>query len=179
MKGAFIALFTGIILLCLFCLRLDIYRSSQTTAIHFHDTYFVLSNAFVFIFLFFFPGTFFSIGGLIDNHFRSRLFWVLTVLFLTVDVYYIATFVNAQRQERRKSCSCKKLFSDKTKPGGFSPICHFSFPGSSTGDVRTTITAHPRVKQYFRKNYVLQNRSSCTLFTGSFLSSALLSSPCP
>lgn len=95
MKGALIALFIGLALLVLLYFRTTIYSSKGTIDIHLHDTYFVLSNASVIIFILLFLGTFLSVGGIIGSFFKSKLFWVLAVLFLSIDTYYIVTFYKA------------------------------------------------------------------------------------
>src|SRR5215208_1610272 len=95
MKGALVALFIGIVLLVLLCFKMDIYRSKETIDIHLHDTYFVLSYSSVAVFVLLFLGTFFSVGGIIGSRFKGKLFWVLVVLFLSIDTYYIVTFYKA------------------------------------------------------------------------------------
>ena len=95
MKGALIGFFIGLTLLIFFYFKTDIYKSKGTIDIHFHDTYFVLNYLSVIVFAILFLGTFFSVGGIIGNYFKSRLFWVLAVLFLSIDFYYIATFYKA------------------------------------------------------------------------------------
>ena len=85
MKGAIIALIVGFILLIISYVRIDIYRSKGTIDVHLHDTYFVLSYTSVVVFLFLFLGTFFSVGGVIDTHFKGKLFWALAIIFLLID----------------------------------------------------------------------------------------------
>lgn len=92
MKGALIGLFIGIVLLVLQFYKNVLNIDKETIDVHIRDTYFVLSFTTVMIFLFLFLGTFFSVGGLIGSHFRSNVFWVLAVLFLLVDTYYIMNF---------------------------------------------------------------------------------------
>jgi hypothetical protein len=95
MKGAFIALIIGIVLLVLLYLKVEMRSSNGTIDIHLHDTYFVLSHTSVFIFLLLFLGTFFALGGVIGSHFRSKVFWVLVVLSLSIDTYYVVSFYKA------------------------------------------------------------------------------------
>lgn len=92
MKGALIGLFLGIALLALIYFKLAVYRSKTSFDIYFHDTYFVINNTFAVVFALIFLGTFFSIGGIIGMHFRSKLFLLLTVLFLAIDIYYVVSF---------------------------------------------------------------------------------------
>ena len=92
MKGALVGLFVGIVLLILLYFKIDVYRSKGTIDIHLHDTYFVLSYSSVAIFILLFLGTFFSIGGMIGSIFKSKLFWILTILVLSIDAYYISSF---------------------------------------------------------------------------------------
>ena len=92
MKGALIALFIGLALLFILYSRLDIYGTKGTIDIHLHDTYFVLSYASVIVFILLFLGTLFSVGGAIATYFKSKLFCLLLVLFLSIDTYYIVTF---------------------------------------------------------------------------------------
>jgi len=95
MKGAFIALVIGIVLLLLLYFGLDIYSRKNMVNIHLHDTYFVLNYASVFLFLLLFLGTFFTIGGIIGSQFKSKLFWILALFFITIDTYYFLTYYNA------------------------------------------------------------------------------------
>jgi hypothetical protein len=92
MKGALIALLIGIVLLILLYLRIEMRSSRGTIDIHLHDTYFVLSYASVVVFLLLFLGTFFALGGIIGSHFKSKVFWTLVVLFLSIDTYYVVSF---------------------------------------------------------------------------------------
>ena len=93
MKGAWTALFIGVALLTLLYLKIDIYRSKGTIDIHLHDTYFVFSYASVMVFVLLLLGTFFSVGGIIGSCFKSKSFWILALLFLSVDTYYILTYI--------------------------------------------------------------------------------------
>lgn len=95
MKGALIALFIGLALLVLLCFRMDIYRSKGTIDIHLHNTYFVLSHASVVVFILLFLGTFFAKGGISGRYFKSKLFRVLVVIFLSIDTYYMVSFYRA------------------------------------------------------------------------------------
>ncbi len=95
MKGALIALLIGLTLLVAVYFKLRIYKSNASFDIHLHDTYFVLSYAMAAVFTLLILGTFFSIGGVIGTHFKSKLFWTLTVIFLSVDTYYTAMFYKA------------------------------------------------------------------------------------
>ncbi|NTS43830.1 hypothetical protein HRG84_23310 [Flavisolibacter sp. BT320] len=89
MKGACIGAGIGTILLFFLYTRLSIYRSKGTIDIHLHDTYFVLGYTAVILFVVLFLGTFFFLGGLLGARFKSRLFWVLAVVFLAIDTYYL------------------------------------------------------------------------------------------
>jgi hypothetical protein len=91
MEGAFIGLFIGLALLLLLYFKMKIYNRKGTIDIHLYDTYFVLSYAAAIVFALLFLGTFFSVGGLMASVFKSRLFWTLTLLFLSIDVYYIVS----------------------------------------------------------------------------------------
>jgi hypothetical protein len=95
MKGALIGLFIGISLLLFLYFKLAPYRSSTSFDIHFHDTYFVLDYLSAIGFSLILLGTFFAIGGTIGTHFKSKLFWILTVLFLSIDTVYIVSLYKA------------------------------------------------------------------------------------
>jgi len=95
MKGALIALFLGIALLVMIYFKLVVYRSKTSFDIHFHDTYFVLDYASAIVLAIILLGTFFSIGGIIGTHFKSKLFWILTVLFISINTYYVVSFNKA------------------------------------------------------------------------------------
>lgn len=92
MKGAFIALFIGLALLVLLYSKLKIDKSEGTIDIHLYDTYYVVSYAVAITFALLFLATCFSVGGLIASVFKSRIFWILTVLLLSIDAYYIVSF---------------------------------------------------------------------------------------
>ena len=92
MKGALIALFIGLAILVIFFSGVKKYRSKGTIDIHVYDTYLVLDYAFIIIFILLFLGTFFSIGGIIGSYFKSKLFWILSILFLSIDTYYILKY---------------------------------------------------------------------------------------
>lgn len=95
MKGALIGLFFGLTLLVLLYFKLTPYRSNSSFDIHFHDTYFVLDYVSAIGFAFILLGTFFSIGGIIGTRFKSKLFWILTVIFLSINIYYGVSFYKA------------------------------------------------------------------------------------
>jgi phosphoglycerol transferase MdoB-like AlkP superfamily enzyme len=95
MKGAVVALFIGFALLVVLYFKINVNSSKATVDIYLHDTFFVLSYASVILFILLFLGTFFSIGGVIGSLFKSRLFWILTILFLSVDIYYFVMFYKA------------------------------------------------------------------------------------
>jgi hypothetical protein len=95
MKGALIGLFIGLTLLVFLYFKLAPYRSSTSFDIHVHDTYFVLDYLSATGFALIFLGTFFAIGGIIYTHFKSKLFWLLTVLFLSIDTFCAASFFKA------------------------------------------------------------------------------------
>ncbi len=95
MKAALISLFFGFVLLVLLFLKMDVYKSKGTIDVHLHDTYFVLSYASVMVFVLLFLGTFFSVGGIIGTYFKSKLFWILCVLCLSIDTYYFMKFYKA------------------------------------------------------------------------------------
>jgi|GEM_PF-1591956 len=95
MKGALISLSVGVVLLVIIYFKLSVYRGKGSFDIHFHDTYFVLSYFSVIVFSLLLLGTFFSIGGVIGTHFKSKLFWILTILFLSIDTYYVVAFYKA------------------------------------------------------------------------------------
>jgi hypothetical protein len=94
MKGAWIAFFIALGLLILSCFVGKIHNTSGTIDIQLNNTYLVLSYTSVIVFVFLFLGTFFSVGGIIGSHFKSYLFWVLLLLFFSIDIYYIVTFFN-------------------------------------------------------------------------------------
>jgi hypothetical protein len=98
MKGALIALFSGIALLVIIYFRLTIYRGKTSFDIQFHDTYFILDYGFSILLAFIFLGTFFSVGGIIGTRFRSKLFWILSVLFLAIDAYFVVVSYQAFSQ---------------------------------------------------------------------------------
>ena len=93
MKGALIALSIGIVLLILLFSETASY-SSGTIDMHLHDTYFVLGYAAVIGFVILFLGTCFSIGGIFGSHAKSKLFFVLLLLFLSGDMYFFLRFFN-------------------------------------------------------------------------------------
>lgn len=99
MKGALIGLFIALALLVLLYFRMNVYSSKGTIDVHVHDTYFVLSYASVIVFVLLFVGTFLAVGGMIGSFFRSKLFWVLTVLFLSIDVYCIITIYKSFNEQ--------------------------------------------------------------------------------
>jgi hypothetical protein len=92
MKGAWIALLIALGLLIFLGFTSKVYNTSGTLDIQLHDTFFVLSYTTVIIFIILFLGTFFSIGGIIGTHFKSNLFWVLIILFLSIDIYLLVPF---------------------------------------------------------------------------------------
>ena len=92
MKGALIALLIGITLLALLYFTVDIYGGKGRIDIHLHGTYFVFNYFSLLKFIFIVLGTFFSIGGMVGTYFKSKLFLVLAVLFISIDIYYIASF---------------------------------------------------------------------------------------
>lgn len=94
MKGAWIAFFIALSLLFLLCVTAKIYNTSGTIDLQLHDSYFILSYATVIIFILLFLGTFFSIGGIIGTRFKSIVFWVLLLVFLSIDIYYIDPFLS-------------------------------------------------------------------------------------
>jgi hypothetical protein len=94
MKGALIALSLGIILLVLLFSDLQICRSHGTIDIHVHDTTFVTTYTFVIGFVLLFLATFFAVGGLIGTFFKSKAFWILAFVLLSIDTCYILTFYN-------------------------------------------------------------------------------------
>lgn len=87
MKGAFIALCFSILLLILLYYNQNLAFGKSIIDIHFHDTYFVISDLYFFLFLFLFMGTSFTIGGVIGSSFKSKVFWLLLILFLAADIY--------------------------------------------------------------------------------------------
>ena len=89
MKGALIGLLISIILLFSLSFKMSTHRTKPTIDIHFHDTYFILSYTSVVIFLILFLGTFFTFGGTIGTNFKNKLFWVLALAFLGVDIFFI------------------------------------------------------------------------------------------
>jgi len=89
MKTALISLLIGIGFLILIYLVLGVGMDKSSVDIHLYDTFYVLDYRFVFVFLLLYLGTFFSIGGLLGTKFKSKLFWVLMVLFLLIDVYFV------------------------------------------------------------------------------------------
>src|SRR6476661_6308016 len=95
MKGAKIALFIGVTFLVLLYFAVKIKVWKHTIIIHIHDTYFICTKVSLIIFVLLFLISFFSIGGIIGSLFRSKLFWILGIIFLSIDVYYIATFYKA------------------------------------------------------------------------------------
>jgi hypothetical protein len=95
MKGALIGLCIAIALLVILLLDLKIHRSHGTIDIHFYDTTLVTSYTFVVVFVLLFSGSFFAIGGIIATFFKSKGFWILAVLFVVIDTYYILTVYKA------------------------------------------------------------------------------------
>jgi hypothetical protein len=95
MKGALIGLFIGLTLLVFLYLKLAPYRSSSSFDIHVHDTYFVLNYLSAIGFCLIILGTFFAIGGIIGTQFKGKLFWILALLFLSIDIYYGVSFYKA------------------------------------------------------------------------------------
>jgi len=93
MKGAVIALLIALALLILLCFTSKVYSTSGTLDFQLHDTTFVLSYSTVIIFILLFLGTFFSIGGIIGTHFKNTLFWVLLIVFFSIDIYFIASLL--------------------------------------------------------------------------------------
>ena len=100
MKGALIALFIGIVLLVAVYFKLSIYRSKSSFDIHLHDAFYVLDYTSAIILGFMMLGTFFSVGGIIGTHFKSKLFVVLVMLFLSIDTFYVVSFYKAFKNNK-------------------------------------------------------------------------------
>lgn len=98
MKGALIALLIGISLLLFLYLKLDIYRGKTSFDIHLHDTYFQVDYVSAIVLVLISLGTFFSIGGVIGTHLRNKSFWILMVLFLSIDTYFVVKFYKAYKE---------------------------------------------------------------------------------
>lgn len=92
MKGAFIALTIGTLILVLLFLQIDIYKSNSGIDVHLHDTYFIFNYVTVIVFLFLFLGTCFAIGGMVYSYFKSKMFLILMLLFVAIDTYYVFQF---------------------------------------------------------------------------------------
>jgi hypothetical protein len=97
MKGALTSLLLAIALLMLLYWKSDVFLTAKTIDIHLHDTYYIVSYKHLAAALFLFLGTFFSLGGLIRTRARSRLFLVLTILFVAVDAYCLIEMAKAFR----------------------------------------------------------------------------------
>ena len=94
MKRAYIGLLVAFAVLILFLFTSKIHITQGRIDIQFHDTYFVLNHVSILIFIILFLGTWFSIGGIIGTHFKRSLFWVLLLVFVSVDIYLILPFFN-------------------------------------------------------------------------------------
>jgi len=93
MKGAFTLLAIGIVFLVFSYSKLNIFWGNSAIDIHLHDTYFVMSRSFVMLFILFFLGTLFAIGGFVGSRFKNKIFLFLTIFFLSFDtVYAIAAY---------------------------------------------------------------------------------------
>jgi len=87
MKAALILLSASILILLLIWWRSDIWFSNSTVDIRHHDTYFVIANFHFVFFVLLFLGTFYLLGTVLGTKFRNKIFIVLPIIFLVVDVY--------------------------------------------------------------------------------------------
>lgn len=86
MKGAVIGIITGVLsLLLLFPLSI-IQLKDGTVDIHLLDTYYAITYPIALLYMVVIPGCFFSLGGLMESHFRDRRFWLSLLLCLVVGV---------------------------------------------------------------------------------------------
>jgi cytochrome c oxidase subunit I len=71
MKTALIFLAIGVLALVLIFSYVDIWFSESTIDIHIHDTYFVIPRWHTILLVTLFLGTFFSLGGVIEQDFTT------------------------------------------------------------------------------------------------------------
>lgn len=94
MKGALIGLATGIALLMLLILSMDVVRHEEGTVdFHLFDTYYVTTYAGLAIVVALLLGAFTSLGGLLGSRLRSRFFALTSLFFLAAGVYWFKDFI--------------------------------------------------------------------------------------
>ena len=94
MKGAWIALLIGILLLALCYMSITSWFRATTIDFHIHDTYYIITYRFLMIFIILFLGTLFSLGGAVGTAFRHRYFLITLLVFAAADIYFSIKVVN-------------------------------------------------------------------------------------
>ncbi|HEX2606938.1 MAG TPA: hypothetical protein VHK91_06145 [Flavisolibacter sp.] len=89
MKGALTFLFLGMAFLAFIYFQGDVRASGTTIDLHIRDAYIVIERSAAILISTLFLGSLFSFGGLLGSFFRSKVFWILTLLFLAGDAYYL------------------------------------------------------------------------------------------